>query len=313
MGAIVALCEVGPCDGLQNEARILAPVLRAELIRRLLRCGLRRVEVASFVHELRVPAMSAAEELASMLPGSPGVAYAGLVVDERGYERLARTRLNEVRMVVSCTETFGRRNATASVEDALADVERVVVRAREDGRRVSVALAVAFGCPFEGRISERRVLALAERLHALGPDELLLADTIGIAAPAEVRRLTSAVAALGGPLGVHFHDTRNTAVANTYAALEAGATVVDAAVGGTGGCPFAPGAAGNLATEDIIYALERDGVDTGLDLDGLVAVAEWLGKLLGHPLAGHVHRAARPLADDTSQAVTLCTRSRGAA
>jgi isopropylmalate/homocitrate/citramalate synthase len=313
MGAMVALCEVAPCDGLQNEARILAPVLRAELIRRLLRCGLRRVEVASFVHELRVPAMSAAEELASMLPGAPGVAYAGQVVDERGYERLARTRLNEVRMLVSCTETFGQRNAYASVEDAVARVGRVVVRAREDGRRVTVTLAVAFGCPYEGRIPEHRVLALAERLCALGPDGLVLADTIGIAAPAEVRRLTSAVAALGTPLGVHLHDTHSTAVANTYAALEGGATVVDAAVGGAGGCPFAPGAAGNLATEDIIYALERDGVDTGIDLDGLVTVAEWLGKLLGHELAGRVHRVPRPLARATSEAVTLCTRSRGAA
>jgi len=289
---MVSICDVAPRDGLQNEARRLAPLLRAELVTRLVRCGVRHVEAASFVRSERVPAMAGAEEVAAWIPRRPGIVYAGLVRNERGYERLRATPLNEARMVVGCTDAFSRRNANVSTEDAMAAAERVVRRAREDGLRVSVTLAAAFGCPFEGRTAERQVLHLAERLHALDPDELFLADTIGVAAPAEVRRLVAAVAALGARVGVHLHDTRNTGVANAYAALESGAAVIDAATGGTGGCPFAPGAAGNVATEDLVYALERDGIDTGIDLDGLVAVAAWLEEMLGHRLPGRVHRVA---------------------
>lgn len=297
------MCDVAAHDGLNNEPRVLAPVLRAELVRRLVASGLRRVEVTSFVDDARVPAMAVAEEVAGMIPRRPGVTYAGLVRDERGYERLRRAGLDEARMVVACTDAFGRRTAKVSQDDAAASAERVITRARADGLRVVVTLAVAFGCPYEGRTPPHRVLALAERL-GLAVDELILADTVGVAAPAEVRRLVGSVVGLGATVGVHLHDTRNTAVANVYAALEAGAVVVDAAVGGTGRCPFSAGAAGNLATEELVYALERDGIGTGVDLDRLVGVAAWLAELLDHPLAGRAHRVGVP-EEDPSEAVTL--------
>jgi isopropylmalate/homocitrate/citramalate synthase len=289
----VTLCEVGPRDGLQNEPCVLDPGERAELVARLVACGLRRVEVTSFVNPVRVPAMADAEAVAVRVSRLPGVTYAGLVLNERGYERLwETTALDEVRMVVACTESFSARNAGATIEAAAQAAVRIARRGQADGLRVSITLAVAFGCPFEGRTPVARVLDLAERLAAEEPDELILADTIGVAAPREVRRLVSAVAALGRPVGVHLHDTRNTAVAGVYEALESGAEVIDTAVGGSGGCPFAPGAAGNVATEDVVYALERDGIETGVELDAVVEVARWLSERLGHPLDGHLHRVA---------------------
>jgi isopropylmalate/homocitrate/citramalate synthase len=284
----VAICEVGPRDGLQNEPKVLPPAVRAELVERLVGVGVRRLEATSFVHPARVPAMADAEEVVERVVRRPGVVYAGLVLNERGYDRLLASGLDEARVVIACTETFSRRNANASMAEACAAAERIVRRAHADGLRAVVALAVAFGCPFEGNVPEAVVRGLAERFAAMEPDEISLADTIGVAGPREVRRTIAATAALGVPVGVHFHHTRNTAVVNSYAAFEAGAATLESAIGGTGGCPFAPGAQGNVATEDLVYLLHRDGLDTGIELDGLIDVAAWLQERLEHSLPSHL-------------------------
>lgn len=289
----VSLCEVGPRDGLQNEATVVDPSRRAELVDRLAASGLRRIETTSFVNPDRVPAMAGAEAVVEHLERVPGVSYAGLVLNERGYTRLRQTGLDEARLAIACTESFSRRNVNASIDEAFSQSEAVVRAARADGIAVSITLSVAFGCPFEGSVDQGTVLAIAQRAQLLAPDELVLADTIGVAAPREVQRLVTAVVALGTPVGAHLHDTRSTGVANCYAALEGGAVGLDTSVGGIGGCPFAPGATGNVATEDVVYALERDGIATGVDLDRLIHTATWLEEILGHPLPGHVHRADR--------------------
>jgi isopropylmalate/homocitrate/citramalate synthase len=287
----VQLREVGPRDGLQNEHQVLPVETRLELIHRLAGSGLRRIEAASFVNPERVPQMAGAEEVAAGLDSGDGVLYTGLALNERGYDRLRETGLGEVSFALAATETFSQRNAGSSVEDALAAGERIVSRAREDGIRSSVTISVAFGCPFEGPVDPDRVMALAERVGAAGPDELVLADTIGVATPTQARQLLERVAALGTPLGGHFHNTRNTGFANAYAATEAGVSLLDASVGGLGGCPFAPKATGNVATEDLVYLLEGEGIETGVDLDALIEVSQWLEELLGRQLEGYVYRA----------------------
>jgi (R)-citramalyl-CoA lyase len=287
----VQLREVGPRDGLQNEQQVLPVETRLELIHRLAGTGLRRIEAASFVNPERVPQMAGAEEVAAGLDSGDGVLYTGLALNERGYDRLRETGLGEVSFALAATETFSQRNAGSSVEDALAAGERIVGRAREDGIRSSVTISVAFGCPFEGPVDPDRVMALVERVAAAGPDELVLADTIGVATPTQARQLLERVAALGTPLGGHFHNTRNTGFANAYAALEAGVSLLDASVGGLGGCPFAPKATGNVATEDLVYLLDGEGTDTGVDLEALIEVSQWLEELLGRRLEGYVYRA----------------------
>jgi (R)-citramalyl-CoA lyase len=285
--------EVGPRDGLQNEQEILSPETRAELVDRLAATGLRRVEAASFVNPERVPQMAGAEQVAGTLHRVNGVIYAGLALNERGYERLRETGLDEVSFALAATESFSQRNAGTSVEASIAAAEEIVARSRADGLRASLTISVAFGCPFEGPVSPDRVVEIAERLASTEPDELVLADTIGVARPSQVRRLLERVATLGRPVGGHFHNTRNTGFANAYAALEAGVSMLDASVGGLGGCPFAPKATGNIGTEDLVYLLEGEGVDTGVDLDGLIDVSKWLEELLGRQLEGYVYRAGR--------------------
>jgi hydroxymethylglutaryl-CoA lyase/(R)-citramalyl-CoA lyase len=287
----VQLREVGPRDGLQNEQQVLPVETRLELIRRLAGAGLRRIEAASFVNPERVPQMAGAEEVAAGLDAGDSVLYTGLALNERGYDRLRETGLGEVSFALAATETFSQRNAGSSVEDALAAAERIVARAREEGIRSSVTISVAFGCPFEGPVDPDRVVSLAERVVAAGPDELVLADTIGVATPTQSRGLLERVSTLGTPLGGHFHNTRNTGFANAYAALEAGVSLLDGSVGGLGGCPFAPKATGNVATEDLVYLLDGEGVETGVDLEALIAVSEWLEELLGRRLEGYVYRA----------------------
>ena len=285
------LREVGPRDGLQNEEQTLPPETRAELVDRLAAAGLKRIEAASFVNPERVPQMAGAEEVVAALERLDGVVYSGLALNARGYERLRAAGLDEVSFAVAATESFSRRNAGTSVEAALADAERVVESAREDGIRSSLTISVAFGCPFEGRVDPQRVVEIAERLAATEPDELVLADTIGVATPRPVKALVERVLALGKPVGGHFHNTRNAGFANAYASLEAGVSALDASVGGLGGCPFAPKATGNVATEDLVYLLEGEGVETGVDLEALIAVSEWLEQLLGRQLEGYLYRA----------------------
>ena len=287
----VTICDVGPRDGLQNEPEVLRPEVRADLVGRLVRARLPAVEVASFVDPRRVPQMGGAEEVVEALERVDGVVYAGLALNERGYERLVAAGLDEVRFAFGATESFNRRNQNASVDESLASAARIAERARGDGIRATINISVAFGCPFEGPVEESRVVELAERLAAMEADEILLADTIGVAVPKQVRRLVAQVSELGVPVGGHFHNTRNTGYANALAALEAGATVLDASVGGLGGCPFAPRATGNIATEDLVYVLQGEGVDTGVDLAALIEVSRWLEGVLGRSLEGQVYRA----------------------
>ena len=283
--------EVGPRDGLQNEQQILPPETRAELVGRLAAAGLKRIEAASFVNPQRVPQMAGAEEVVAALERRDGLVYSGLALNERGYDRLHATGLDEVSFAVAATESFSERNAGASVEAALEDAERIVERAKADGLHASVTVSVAFGCPFEGPVDPQRVMAIGERLAATQADELVLADTIGVATPTQVTGLVEGFVGLGRPVGGHFHNTRNTGYANAYAALAAGATALDASVGGLGGCPFAPKATGNVATEDLAYLLEGEGVETGVDLEALIGISEWLEKLLGRQLEGYLYRA----------------------
>ncbi len=287
----VTVCDVGPRDGLQNEPDVLSPEVRAELVDRLVGAGLPEVEVASFVDPRRVPQMGGAEDVAATVERTPGVVFSGLALNERGYERLAAAGLDEVRFAFGATESFNRTNQNASVEESLATAERIVARARKDAIKATVTVSVAFGCPFEGRVEEDRVLELAERVAEGQPELILLADTIGVGVPGQVRRLVSRTAELGIPVGGHFHNTRNTGYTNALAALDAGATTLDASVGGLGGCPFAPRATGNIATEDLVYLLHGEGVATGIDLDALIAVSKWVEGVLGRQLEGQVYRA----------------------
>ena len=282
------VCDVGPRDGLQNEPEALAPEVRADLALQLASAGLARVEAVSFVRDDRVPQMAGAEEVAARLPRG-GTEFSGLVLNERGYERFRGTGLERVNLTLAATDSFSRRNANASREEALAGVRRILARAAADGVPATVTVSVAFGCPFEGPVDPARVVELAAGLEGAG--EIVLADTIGVATPTAVRGLVERTAALGRPVGFHGHNTRNTGYANALAAVEAGAAVLDASVGGIGGCPFAPRATGNVATEDLVYLLEGEGVETGVDLGALVAVSEWLEQVLGRTLPGYVYRA----------------------
>jgi hydroxymethylglutaryl-CoA lyase/(R)-citramalyl-CoA lyase len=284
----VIVCDVGPRDGLQNEPDVLDPEVRADLVNRLAAAGLRRIEAVSFVRPDLVPQMAGAEEVAAAIERRDGVEYSGLVLNEKGFERLRATELDRVNCTVAATESFSRRNANASLDEAVARVESILAAL---DRPATVTVSVAFGCPFEGEVDPGRVVELCGRLAAA--DELVLADTIGVATPGRVSSLVERVAELGRPVGFHGHDTRHTGVASAWAAVEAGATVLDASVGGLGGCPFAPRATGNVATEDVVYLLEREGVETGVDLDALIATAAWLEELLGRQLPGRVYRAGR--------------------
>jgi isopropylmalate/homocitrate/citramalate synthase len=283
----VTLCDVGPRDGLQNEPETHEPAVRADLVRRLAAAGVPRIEAVSFVNAERVPQMAGAEDVVEAV-GSVDAELSGLVLNERGYERLAATRLARVNVTLAATESFNLRNGNATLAEATERVERILAAA---DRAATATISCSFGCPFEGEVDPGVVAGLAARLVAAGAEEIILADTIGVGTPGPVRALVGRVAGDGATVGAHFHDTRHTGVVNAWAALEAGATVLDASVGGLGGCPFAPRATGNVATEDVLYLLEREGVETGIDLASLIEVARWLEGLLGRQLPGRVYRA----------------------
>jgi hydroxymethylglutaryl-CoA lyase/(R)-citramalyl-CoA lyase len=286
----VTVCDVGPRDGLQNQSKTLEPAVRAELVNRLAGAGLRRIEAVSFVNPKLVPQMAGAEEVVEGLERRDGVVYAGLALNERGYDRLAAAGLDEVHFAFAATESFNRRNQNATVEESVAAAQRIAERARADGVRATVTIGVAFGCPFEGPVDPGRVVDLAEQL-APSVDEVVFADTIGVAVPRQVLDVIGRAELPGTTVGAHLHNTRNTGYANALAALEAGATVLDASVGGIGGCPFAPRATGNIGTEDLVYVLHGEGIETGIDLEALIGVAEWLEGVLERPLEGYVYRA----------------------
>ncbi len=288
---VLSICEVGPRDGLQNESQVLSPAARAELVNRLAQTGVPRIQIGSFVSASRVPAMADAEAVVAGIERVDGVSYAGLVVNERGYERLAATTLDEVHFAFAATESLNQRNAGLTVEDSVRQAGRIATHAREDGLRATLTIGVSFGCPFEGAVDPAWVLELAERLAAAGAHEIVFADTVGVAVPRQIRQIVSAALGLGVPIGVHLHNTRNTGFANAHAAVEAGATTLESSVGGIGGCPFAPKATGNICTEDLVYLLHGDGWQTGISLEGLVSVSQWLEGVLGRQLDGQVYRA----------------------
>jgi hydroxymethylglutaryl-CoA lyase/(R)-citramalyl-CoA lyase len=282
----VTICDVGARDGLQNEPETLAPAVRAELVTRLAAARVPRIEAVSFVRDDRVPQMAGAEEVVAA--ARRGAAeLSGLVLNERGFERFAQTSLDRLNCTLAATETFNQRNANASLDEA---VERVRAILAASSVPATVTVSCAWGCPFEGEVDPAAVADLCERLD--GADELVLADTIGVATPRRVRRLVERVSILGKPVGAHLHNTRNTGYASAWGALEGGATVLDASVGGLGGCPFSPNATGNVATEDLVWQLERDGVRTDVDVGALVEISRWLEELLGRPLEGGLYRAA---------------------
>ena len=273
--------DVGPRDGLQNERDTLAPAIRAELVNRLAESSLPRIEAVSFVRDDRVPQMAGAEEVVAGIERREGVEYAGLVLNEPGFERLRQTSLDRVNVTLGATDTFNRRNGNATLAEAAERVQRILAQA---DRPTTATISVAFGCPFEGEVDPGAVVELAGKLEA---DEIVLSDTIGVATPSSVRSLVERV----GAAGFHGHNTRNTGYANALAALEGGATVLDASIGGLGGCPYAPRATGNIATEDLVYLLQGEGVETGVDLDALVEVSQWLESVLRRTLEGQVYRA----------------------
>lgn len=290
----VTIVEVSPRDGLQNESVILSTDAKVELVNRLVGAGARRIEAVSFAHPKVVPAMADAEAVMERAPRTDGVSYAGLVLNRRGLDRALAAGVDEVNVVVCVSDTFSRRNQNMSTDEAMRAAEDVVEGARDKGLFTTVTLATSFGCPFEGEVARDRVVELAEEAGRWGVDELCLADTIGVGVPLQVRDLTNGTRDRVGDeqqLRFHFHNTRNTGFANAAAAVVAGITVLDASAGGIGGCPFAPAATGNIATDDLVYLLERMGMSTGIDLQTLIPTAGFLTDQLGHEVPALLPRA----------------------
>jgi len=289
----IELVEVGPRDGLQNESVVFTTSQKLDLIGRLLDAGVRRIEATSFVNPKLVPQMADADAVAAALPRRDGVVFIGLVLNKRGALRAIEAGMDELGAVCAASDGFAARNQGMTSDASLAMCCEVVRLAREHGRRAQITISTAFGCPFDGEVNPSRVVEMARLAAASGPVEIAVADTIGVASPGEVSTLVERVAAAIRPLPVrvHFHNTRNTGLANVWAAVQSGAKVVDASLGGIGGCPFAPRATGNVPTEDVVYMLLRSGYQTGLDLDRLIAAARWLAGAMGRDVPGMLSRA----------------------
>jgi hydroxymethylglutaryl-CoA lyase len=287
------MVEVGPRDGLQNESVLFSTAQKLEMIGRLIDAGVRRLEATSFVSPKLVPQMADADAVAAGLPRRAGVVFIGLVLNKKGAMRAMDAGMDEIGAVCAATDGFASRNQGMTSDASLAMCCEVVRLAREQGRRAQITISTAFGCPFDGEVDPSRVVEMARVAAASGPLEVALADTIGVASPGEVSSLVERVAAVIKPLGVrvHFHNTRNTGLANVWAAVRAGATTVDASLGGIGGCPFAPRATGNVPTEDVVYMLQRSGYQTGLDVERLIASARWLAAAMGRDVPGMLSRA----------------------
>ncbi len=290
----IQFVEVGPRDGLQNEKTLVSTQDKLELIRRAIDAGARRIEVTSFVNPRRVPQMADAAEVCAGLPDAEGVIYTGLVLNAKGGERAIETgRIHELGAVCVASDRFAIANQGQTSMESVEAAKTLVTMAKEAGLRGQATIGASFGCPFEGEIAEDHVIAMARALAEVEPAEIALADTIGVADPAHVARLVGAVAQVIAPIPVrvHFHNTRGTGIANVWAAVQAGAKIVDAALGGLGGCPFAPGAAGNVSSEDVVYMLHRAGVETGMDLGKLIEANAWLSGVMDRPLPSMVARA----------------------
>ncbi|WP_293828036.1 hydroxymethylglutaryl-CoA lyase [uncultured Brevundimonas sp.] len=298
MGRFIQVVEVGPRDGLQNEKTVLDPAVRADLVRRLEAAGAKRIEAVSFVHPRYVPQMAGAEDVMAALPHRPGRSRIGLVLNGKGYDRALAAGVDEVNVSVSVTNGFGLKNQGLAVKDQLVMLGGIVARrdnakAIEGAPSLSAMISCVWGCPFDGEVSADQVADMVGAIAQMGVHEIGLADTIGAGDPWAVTTKVEAAraAAPNATLRLHFHDTRNTGLANAYAAIEAGIDVLDASVGGIGGCPFAPGATGNIATEDLVYMLERGGYSTGYDLDAMIGTARWIGQAIGRPAPSALSRA----------------------
>lgn len=287
----IEFVEVGPRDGLQNEKLLVSTQDKLALINRAIDAGARRIEVTSFVNPTRVPQMADAESVCAGLPVRDDTTFIGLVMNMRGAERaLATGRINQLGAVAVATDRFAMANQGQTSDESVQAAKSIITLANAEGRTAQCTIAASFGCPFEGEVAQDRIVEMAAALAEAGPVEIALADTIGVGNPAHVAelvaRVQSAIAPL--PVRVHFHNTRNTGLANVWAAATAGASIIDASVGGLGGCPFAPGAAGNVPSEDVVYMLERAGIDTGMDLDRLIETSRWLSDIMGRKLPGMV-------------------------
>jgi len=293
MSRRIEIVEVGPRDGLQNEKTLFDVGQKLEMIQRLEAAGAKRMEVVSFVNPKRVPQMAGAEEIMAALPHKEGRSRIGLVLNLRGWERCLDAGCDEANVVVCATDGFGIRNQGASVDEQITTMANIMGVRRKEDPPVTVTVSVAFGCPFDGEVPEDRIVDIVRAAADLRVAEIALADTIGVADPWAVRRRVELAKTAAGhiPLRLHFHDTRNTGLANAFAGVEAGVDVLDASVGGLGGCPFAPNATGNIGTEDLVYMLERAGFETGYDLDQLIEIGTWASDLLGKRVASSVARA----------------------
>ncbi|MDH3578693.1 MAG: hydroxymethylglutaryl-CoA lyase [Gammaproteobacteria bacterium] len=289
----ITIVEVGPRDGLQSEPEILPTDSKVVFIERAIAAGIRRLEVASFVHPKLVPQMADAEALIEKLPQRDDVSYIGLIMNERGLDRALTTRIHEIGMVVVASDTYNRRNQGVGTDESIAAWRTIGKRARENGLRANVMISSAFGCPYEGEVKVERVVELAKQLVDTGPAELGIADSIGVAVPDQVAELLGRVKEVIGdlPLRCHFHNTRNTGLANAQAAVDTGVTYLDASIGGIGGCPFAPAATGNIPTDDLLYMLDRSGIKTGISLEKIIDVSRWLEKELGRGVPAMLPKA----------------------
>ncbi len=293
MKSRVQILEVSPRDGLQNEMTLMSTADKVDLIARAVAAGVRRIEVASFVNPARVPQMADAEAVVAALADRDDVSYVGLVLNEKGADRALATKIGELGAVIVATDTFAGRNQGQTSDQSVAVAAAIIRRAKAAGRRANVTISASFGCPFEGEVPPERIVSIVRKIAEAGPDDIALADTIGVADPWRVRDLVARVrdAAPGVSLRGHFHNTRNTGLANAFAAIDAGVETIDASIGGVGGCPFAPSATGNAPTEDIVYMLERGGVETGVDLAALIDASHWLSQKIGRGLPAMVSRA----------------------
>jgi hydroxymethylglutaryl-CoA lyase len=279
----ITIVEVGPRDGLQSEPEILPTQSKLTFVEKAIDAGIRRLEVASFVHPKLVPQMADAEALIEKLPQRDDVSYIGLIMNERGLDRALTTAIHEIGMVVVASDTYNRKNQNVGTDESVAAWKTIGARAKANGLRANVMISSAFGCPYEGKVEVARVVELAKQVVEAEPAELGIADSIGVAVPGQVSELLGRVRDVIGdiPLRCHFHNTRNTGLANAYAAVEAGVTYLDASIGGIGGCPFAPAATGNIPTDDLLYMLDRSGVETGVSLERIMDVSRWLEEELG--------------------------------
>lgn len=293
MTRTVDILEVSPRDGLQSEKTPVSTVDKLKLIHMAMAAGLRRIEVTSFVNPKRVPQMADAGELVQSLPKRDDVIYTGMVLNTRGFERAAELGIDEIGCVVVSTETFNQKNQGASVDETLWQWADMASRAKRGNMRAQITISCAFGCPYEGEVAPTRIIEIAKRAADAEPVELCLADSIGVAVPSQVHDLLGMVAEAvpGTPLRAHLHNTRGTGLANAMAAIDAGVKTLDASIGGIGGCPFAPRATGNIPTDDLIYMLERSGIETGVSLQGIIETSHWLEDVLGRPVPSQVAQA----------------------